>query len=81
MNDHTRTHAPAAMRLADLSVQGDEPRLVGENEHAPVGNDWRDKYRRAEIELRLHLATRRIDADELTCVSREPEPAAGEDGP
>ena len=78
MNDYTRVPAPGSVKpLSSPSVKGDEARLVGEHVHAAVGDDWRDKYRRAEIELRLHLAASRIDADELARVGGEPEAVAG----
>ena len=78
MNDYTRKPASGAtMPLRQKSLQADEARLVGEHVHPAVGDDWRDVYRRAEIELRLHLAAGRIDADEFASVGSNPEPAAG----
>ena len=78
MNDYTRKPSPGASKsLAHRSMQADEPRLVGEDVHPAVGDDWRDVYRRAEIELRLHLAADRVDADKLPGVGSNPKPAAG----
>ena len=78
MNDYTRKPSPGASKsLAHRSMQADEPRLVGEDVHPAVGDDWRDVYRRSEIELRLHLAASRVDAEELATVGSKPEAAAG----
>lgn len=77
MNDHTRIHAPRATgALQDASIERVEAGLVGQHKHAATGNDWRDVYRRADIELRLHLAAGSVDADELASVGRQPKLAA-----
>lgn len=82
MNDQTRSKSALRVTRAHsrLSVQSDEARRVGENVHPAIGDDWRDVYRRAEIELRLHLAAGCVDADELAGVGREPESATGKHG-
>lgn len=78
MNDHTRrADIKPATPLASRSVQAEEACLVAEHVHPAVGDNWRDVYRRAEIELRLHLAADRIDADKLPSVGSKPEPTAG----
>lgn len=78
MNDYTRKPAlGASTSLAQRSMQADEASLVGEHIHPAVGDDWRDVYRRSEIELRLHLATSSVDAEELAAVGSEPKTAAG----
>lgn len=78
MNDYAHKSAMrASAALAKPSLQADEARLVGEHVHAAVGDDWCNVYRRAEIELRLHLATDRIDAKELASIGSKPKAAAG----
>lgn len=78
MNDHTRrADIQPSAPLASRSVQAEEACPVAEHVHPAIGDDWRDVYRRAEIELRLHLAANRIDADKLAGVRSKPKTAAG----
>lgn len=77
MNDFSGlSKSAAAMCCAGYSVEGDEPSFVGQDEHAPIGDHRSDVYRRADIELRLHLAASRTHTNQLTSIGREPKAAA-----
>ena len=73
MTEFARVTAPCMAMSAEFnSVEGDEPSFVGQHVHAPVRDDRRDVYRRADVELSLHLAARSVDADQLAGIGGQP---------